>query len=195
MIAGNFGQKAGLMKANLRADRGSSLLELALILPLLMLTMIGAAELGRIAYASIEVSNAARAGVAYGAQNLGTMINSSGTVDPTGVKNAAQNEASNITITFPTPPALVCVCETVNLSSGAISDTPITGACNGPTSTALTTQCTASTTSGVVKNLVHYVQVSTQANVNTMFKFNWNGKGLPSSFTLNGSAKMRVLQE
>lgn len=184
------------MKGYLHADRGSSLMELALVLPVLMITMICAAELGRVAYASIEVSNAARAGVAYGAQNLGTIINSAGNIDPTGVENAATIEASNIgTITFPTPPALVCVCETVNLGTGAISDTAITGTCNGPNSTALTTQCTTNTTSGMVNNLVHYIQVSTQANIHTMFKFNWNGYGLPSSFTLNGYAKMRVLQE
>lgn len=180
------------MKQRLHHDIGSSLLELALVLPMLLLTMIGAAELGRIAYAAMEVSNAARAAVDYGAQSLTTAQ------DTTGMKNAATYEASGLSkgiLTFPTSPTMACVCETVVLSSGKVTDKAITGSCVGAGSTALTTQCTANTNSGQVNNLVQYVQVSTQATVKTMFRYNWNGLGLPSSFTLNGYAQMRVRQD
>ena len=59
-----------MFKNKLCADRGSAFIELAIALPLISLVLIGAAELGRIAYFAIEVSDAARAGVAYGAQRL-----------------------------------------------------------------------------------------------------------------------------
>jgi hypothetical protein len=47
------------------------------MLPVILATMMGAIEIGRVAYASIEVCNAARAGVAYGAQNEGNAANTS----------------------------------------------------------------------------------------------------------------------
>src|SRR5271163_1698666 len=56
-------------RAAIRGDVGQAFVELALVLPIFLLLLVGAAELGRIAYASIEVSNAARAGAAYGAQS------------------------------------------------------------------------------------------------------------------------------
>jgi Flp pilus assembly protein TadG len=58
-----------------RGQQGQSLTEIALMLPVILVTMMGAIEIGRVAYASIEVCNAARAGVAYGAQNEGNAAN------------------------------------------------------------------------------------------------------------------------
>lgn len=43
---------------------------MALLTPLLLTLLIGIIELGRYAYLSILVGNAARAGAAYGAQSL-----------------------------------------------------------------------------------------------------------------------------
>ena len=53
-------------------EDGQSLVELALTVPILLLLLLGAAELARVAYAAIEVSNAAEAAVRYGAQNSTT---------------------------------------------------------------------------------------------------------------------------
>jgi Flp pilus assembly protein TadG len=50
-------------------ESGNALVELALGLVLCTSIILGAAELGKVAYAGIEVSNAARAGVQYGAQS------------------------------------------------------------------------------------------------------------------------------
>ncbi len=47
---------------------GSSLIELALITPLLLLFLVGSVDLGRACYAAIEVAAAANAGAAYGTQ-------------------------------------------------------------------------------------------------------------------------------
>jgi Flp pilus assembly protein TadG len=51
-------------------ERGQSLVELAFVVPLLLLLLVGIIEIGRFAYYSILVSNAARAGAQYGAQSL-----------------------------------------------------------------------------------------------------------------------------
>jgi len=57
---------------------GQSLMEFAIILPLLLLLLVGVIEIGRYAYASILVGNAARAGAAFGAQDHFTAGNPNG---------------------------------------------------------------------------------------------------------------------
>lgn len=68
-------------------SNGQSLVEIALVAPLLLLLLIGAVEIGRAAYYSIATVNAARAAVQYGAQNHATAA------DNTGIKQAALNDA------------------------------------------------------------------------------------------------------
>ena len=79
------------------------MIELALVLPIFVLLLIGAAEVARLAYASIEVSSAARAGIQYGAQNHITAI------DINGMKQAAINDGSNIA-TLQATATNFCVC-------------------------------------------------------------------------------------
>ena len=67
---------------------GQALVELSLTLPILFLLLMGAAEFGTLAYSAIEVANAARAGVAYGAQSHVTAADSTGMV--TGRPTTAQ---------------------------------------------------------------------------------------------------------
>jgi Flp pilus assembly protein TadG len=69
-----------------RKDRGTSLLEVAFILPLLVLLVLGIIDIGRYATFSIGVSSAARAGVQYGAQSLATAS------DASGIQSAARND-------------------------------------------------------------------------------------------------------
>ena len=52
-------------------ESGGALVETALTMPLLVILVLGAVELARVAYAAIEVSNAARAAVSYGAAKRG----------------------------------------------------------------------------------------------------------------------------
>ena len=177
-----------MMKQLLQNDRGSALVELALTVPLLSLMLFASAELGRIAYAAIEVQSAARAGAAYGAQNAGTAFGSTtGGSSAAAIEQAAQNDAPNITdLTFPTAPTQTCVCET-NYASGATptfnSSTP--GLC---TASAITNCSTVTSTS--TSSVVEYVVVNTQATVKPMFHL----PGIPTSFTLNGYSQMRVIQ-
>lgn len=171
-----------MLKRNFHSDTGSAFVELALVTPLLLLTMIGAAELGRIAYFAIEVSNAARAAVAYGSQTTSTAS------DITGMQNAAINDASSIaSLTFPSPGVTnACVCQTANSGSGSTTTTA-QGSC---ASVSIIT-CPTSTSTGVTNTIVEYVQASTQANVSTMLHY----PGIPRSFTVHGFAQMRVIQE
>src|SRR4051812_43043671 len=46
-------------------SRGQSVLELALILPVLMIVLVGAVDLGRLVQAEVVVNNAARVGAQY----------------------------------------------------------------------------------------------------------------------------------
>src|SRR5215469_13561699 len=89
--------------AGLRGEAGHSLVEAALILPLLITILVGAAELARVAYAAIEVSNAAHAGAQYGAQNGGTAS------DSPGIATAAASDAANLT-TLTTTSSFSCIC-------------------------------------------------------------------------------------
>lgn len=170
-----------MMKNKLSDSAGSAFVELALVLPILMFLIISSAEFGRIAYAAIEVSNAARAGVAYGAQTNLTNISSN-------IQQAAQSEAPNIS-SLSTTASTSCVCETVTTSTGAVQRTAIS-ICSGTAST-IAADCPESTTSSTVHYVVNYVTVHTSATVTTMFHY----PGIPSSFTLNGFAEMRQEQD
>jgi Flp pilus assembly protein TadG len=87
----------------LRREAGSALVELALGMPLMVLILIGAAELGRVAYYSIEVSSAAYAGATFGAQNHGTAA------DTTDISAAAVQDAANVP-SLNTATAVSCIC-------------------------------------------------------------------------------------
>jgi Flp pilus assembly protein TadG len=77
----------GLMRVCRDSESGQALVELSLSLVLILIPLlIGAAEFARAAYAYIEVSNAARAAVAYGAQTHATVL------DSAGMLNAARND-------------------------------------------------------------------------------------------------------
>lgn len=59
------------LPAAARLDEGQSLVELALLLPLLLLILLGLADFGRAFYYTTIISNAAREGAAYLSQNPG----------------------------------------------------------------------------------------------------------------------------
>ncbi len=87
----------------LRDERGSALVEFGLCMPILMTLLIGAVEYGRMAFAAIEVSNAAMAGVQYGVQNPADAA------DLTGIQNAAAADARDLTLGTTTS-SLSCIC-------------------------------------------------------------------------------------
>lgn len=171
----------------LRNDRGSAFVELALVVPLLTLVLIGAAELGRMVYFAIEVSDAARAGVAYGAQGIGTAP------DQVAISAAAVAAAPDLPSALHVTSSDPCVCENITTSTGTIvtTDIPLTNCGGNPApNPGPKTWCQDSPVAGQRNVIANYVQVSTWATVSTMFHY----PGIPTSFTLTGFAKMRVLE-
>lgn len=69
-----------------RPSAGQSVVELALMLPVLMLIMIGTLDLGRLVDAYVVMTNAAREGARYGMNNP---------TDTTGIQNKARAAAAN----------------------------------------------------------------------------------------------------
>jgi Flp pilus assembly protein TadG len=63
------------------SQSGQALIEMAFVVPMLLLLLLGVIEIGRYAYIAILVGNAARAGADYGAQSR--------TLDTVGIQNAA----------------------------------------------------------------------------------------------------------
>lgn len=98
-----------------RGESGQSLVETALVFPLLATIVVGAAEMGRVAYAAIEVANAARAGVAYGTQS------GAAASDTTGIATAASKDAGNLT-TLTTTSSYSCICSDGTASTCANTD-------------------------------------------------------------------------
>lgn len=122
----------------LEADCGQALVELALSVPMMALLVFGAIEIGNIIYSSITVTDAAMAGVQYGTRN------SSAAADTTGIENAAQADAPNLTIT--TRPSISCICS------------------DGSASTCLSTDCSGA-------NIETILTVNTQATVDPLLHF------------------------
>lgn len=86
-----------------KSDTGTSLIEFALVTPVLLFLLIGGIDLGRSMYLGILAANAARAGASYGAYNL------SSAADDTGMQSAATTDAPGASWNTPTATALCSV--------------------------------------------------------------------------------------
>lgn len=168
------------MKLQWRDRQGAALVELALTTPLFILLLMGALELGRIAYFAIEVANAARAGASYGALNIGNAGLTS------NIQQAAKNDAPDVANLVVVTPGSTCVCETLDSST----NTPSFNPSSGTTSCSSTSiqSCTAESSTSI-QNVVEYVTVSTQATVDPLIHV----PGLPNTYTLNGYSALRIL--
>jgi Flp pilus assembly protein TadG len=156
---------------NLASESGNALVELAVTLPLFLLLILGTAEIANLAWASMQVNNAAHAAASYASQSRTT----SAAANLANIGLAAQNEAPQL-ITAPSTQVTstqFCSCAGSDGSSTSI-------ACD---STALT-NCPSPSTIEVS------VQVTTQVPVSPLFHY----PGLPSSYTITGRATMDVLQ-
>jgi Flp pilus assembly protein TadG len=85
----------------LQAEAGASLVELALVLPVLFLILMGAVDFGRAYYLAMEVAGAAQAGAAFGSQNP---------TDTTGMTNAATADAPDVAGLTVATPTYGCEC-------------------------------------------------------------------------------------
>ena len=153
------------------AECGQTLTEFALMLPFLLLLFLGVVELGRAAFITITVTNAATAGAEFGSTNSATAG------DITGMRAAASYDANYSGMTFTSPtPTYGCLCDT---GSGVSCTNPVPaqGTC-----TTIAATCTGSS------QVVECVQVSTTATFSSLFHY----PGLPATFRANGNAVMRV---
>jgi hypothetical protein len=114
MKTGGIGHRGG----RIRLSNGQTVLELALLLPLMLLLLVGLIEIGRFAYFDILVSNAARAGAQYGAQSL---IQAA---DVNGIQTAAQSDGL-ATMTVTSTQHCTCV-------AGTLGGCPAGGVCPRP---------------------------------------------------------------
>jgi Flp pilus assembly protein TadG len=150
----------------LRAESGGSLVEMALCIPLIVApVLIGTVETGMALYDSIEVSNAAHAGTAYG------MMSSTYAADSAGMTAAAKGEARDIGSPLSVAPTTYFAC------SQAMAGTQY------PTQTAAKSSCT-----GTSNHSLEFVQVTTSASVPIPFRI----PGLPTSFNLASTSVMEV---
>jgi Flp pilus assembly protein TadG len=161
---------ARISKPRLRlgSQSGQSLVELALLTPILLLLIIGIVEMGRYAYLSIVLGNAAESGALYGAQNLAN------SADTTGIKAAAQNDYND-----------------GQSLSGLKVDSTTTCGCDSSGTTA-TASCTAATAGTCAAgHWVVMVQVTATGNFKSLFSY----PGIPTPLTVVRTVTMRVKQE
>jgi len=96
-------------------ESGSALVEVAIGVSICFAMIIGAAEFGRLCYAGIEVSDAARAGVQYGAQSR------TNAADIANVTAAATQDAPDVKGIAATA-SYFCVCSDGTSSTCAVTD-------------------------------------------------------------------------
>jgi Flp pilus assembly protein TadG len=112
------GPRSGVSRGVSHLQGGQSLVELALVLPLLLLLLVGVLEIGRFAYYDILVSNAARAGAQYGSQSL------TAAADVAGIQSAAWGDGlPTLTVTS----TQLCGC-----SAGSLGGCPTGNVCAQP---------------------------------------------------------------
>lgn len=158
--------KAGAKMRARRSQAGQTLLELALLLPIFLVLLMGMFDLGRYMYIYILVGNAARAGAAYGAQSLAQ------SADTTGIQTAAQNDYQNNGGVS----AL-----TVNSSFSCGCD--VAGA--APTSVACTGTGAGTCASG---HWVVTLSVTASGTYSALFPY----PGIPASISVSDTATVRV---
>jgi Flp pilus assembly protein TadG len=145
-------------------ESGQALVEVAFTAGMLLIMLIGAVEIGRVAYAAIEVTNAAKAAVQYGAQNRNTAA------DVTGMQAAAANEATALNNLNTQVSSPVCTCADDGATVACSYSSTAPAVCSG---------------SAVLETLT----VQTSATFDPLFHI----PGLANTYTLHGEAVQQVL--
>ncbi len=157
---------------NRRTTRGSTLVEFAVVLPLLFMLTMGVTDFGRLFFHAITVANAAGTGAFYGAQNN---VNAA---DSDTIEDRATEDAVNITVTSASATQF---CECPAASSTDFTSTPTAVSCD--------LAATPGTCPGGGYGFpAVYVRVDVTENFTTLGPY----PGIPSSTTVNRNAFMRV---
>jgi len=102
---------------------GQSMVELALVIPVLIILTLAAADMGRVFYFWIAVTSAARAGAQYGSQRVITAADSNGMIA------AATTDAANVSGLSATSSQCTCA------SSSTVNACPSSYCTNSPNAT------------------------------------------------------------
>ncbi len=158
----------------MKNESGQALVEAAISLPLMLALLLGMAELAKMIYCSIEVTNAARAATQYAAMNGGAFT-TNGALDTSGMLNAAQGDSFNMgthvgwATGYP-PPSYACTCSGAGTASCNVAGSFPSG-------------CTGS-------HLIITVTAYTQGTFTTGIHI----AGLPTSYKLTGRSIQEILQ-
>lgn len=98
-----------------RGEAGSSLVELAAVLPFFMLILVAAIDLSRAFYLGMEVAGASHAAAQYGIQNP---------TDTAGITAAAKSDAPDVSNLVVSSPTQGCECSDGGSSSTNCATTP-----------------------------------------------------------------------
>ncbi len=151
---------------HLSDDAGGAMLELAFVISIFGAPLIvGTGTTAIMVYDSIEVTNAAHAGSAYG------MMSSTFASDTAGITAAAKEDAGDMSNNLTVAPTIYFACSAA------------------PASTQYTTQAAANTAcTGVSNHSLEFIRVVTNTSIPSPF----NLPGVPSTFVLGGTSVMEV---
>lgn len=149
---------------HVKHNRGQSMLELALCLPLFLVLILGTAEIANIAWAAVQVQNAARAGAQFGSQSRAAAA------DSTNITSAAKNDAPRLSGTMTVTSSTACQC--IDTSTGGAAGAGCASLTQCPSPYLITVS----------------VQVNTSATVTPIARY----PGLPASYTVKGRSIMGV---
>ncbi|HWB32397.1 MAG TPA: TadE/TadG family type IV pilus assembly protein [Acidobacteriaceae bacterium] len=145
-------------------EEAQALVETAVAMLLFALIILGAAEFGQLAFAAMEVSDAANAAAQYGSQSSYTAA------DSAGMLAAARNEyisPSALTVSS----AYACSCAGSGTSTSCTNNSLTNPACPGS-----------------------YMEITVTIQTQASYTPPIHIPGLSGPFTLNGAAKRKVLQ-
>jgi hypothetical protein len=157
---------------HMRGEGGDALIELAVLFSVLGVPlMMGTAQMGMLAYYSVEITSAANAGALYAMQDSADASSSA------GITSAAQAEAADFGTHLTVTPSTYYLC-TLNVTGTKY-----------PTGTYTQAQA-QSHCSGSGNEALEFVQVIASASVTPLI----HCPGLPSSYTLTDTSVMEVEQ-
>jgi Flp pilus assembly protein TadG len=185
-----------------REQAGQSLVEVALLTPLLLAMLLGSIELGRYAYLSILVGNAAHSGALYGAQSHLDAANAAGICEaaendyqsgevPATCTNAGTSPATTVTTC---PSGSKCTASNLSVSTTDGCGCDVAGSYTQLGSTTLacsTANIDPATACSTPSEWAVTVSVTATATFRSLFNYPW----IPSTLTVSRTATMRVEQD
>ena len=153
-----------------RGEAGTAVVEVAILAPVFIFLLVGLIEVGRFAYFALLAANAARAGAQYGAQDMTTMV------DSTGMTTAAVTDAQNGLgiANWTAPGAVTANCYYTTTTGGVTAGWDLCSNLTGPPPAGTT--------------YTYYVQVNVTGTFSSILSY----PGIPKTLPVSGSATMRV---